>query len=540
MNLVKDAVTKRPFAQLPFMSESTFASFLRDRGLNVWPRGIPSFVDSHLIDRLAAPSGDFHPFQIWPISQVFRELELQIDAGISHWGLDPVGLKDYIDRNWPSRAKVLTKFPKSKDCLEFNSQVLPLLLWLEPHFVPVIHGSRPRLLRLMNTPRLMWHKWQSSSRLEDLLDKHSISIEHLSEWREKILSQAYLSDPSPDLYLLLRSMPIEQRQRLRGSLRLAYDLYEIAEIVRLFLEQVTNQPVTKEWGPTDSPGMPWVERNYGSQPQFGEPPFLRQVIRSYGLDPAYRARWLVEGATEEGFIVRYAERLGADIREFVSIRDFGGDGAFQKKQAAIDSDLEAARREQCFVTLTFDDEPATRRRLDGLLNKGLVNLPFTLNEPDFELENFTIDQLVTVATNWASDLKKPINMCPAELTQRVEGRICQKGIDFQKALNDVLCTAGEEYKLSKGIEWGERLADHISLLREQQAEAGEYSVGTLSKIEQQTLRILGDSEPAINYPLSIKKLNPNFLEIVNSSPNKALETNRRAGCESTLVHGCGG
>ena len=266
MNLIGEAISRRPFPQIPFMSELAFSTFLRDRGFNIGTSGIRLIVASGIIDKLNAPTGDFHPFQIWPISHVFRRLDLQMHAGISYWGSGPVGLKDYIDRNWPSRAKFLTEFSKSEDCLVFNSRVLPLLLWLEPHFVPIIHGSRPGLLRLVNAKRLLWHRWKSSSRLEDLLDKHSISMEEISVWRDKVLFQAYLADPSPDLYLLLRSMPIEQRQRLKGSLRLAYDLYEIAEIVRLFLEQISNQPVTKEWGPTEPPDTPWVERVYGANP----------------------------------------------------------------------------------------------------------------------------------------------------------------------------------------------------------------------------------------------------------------------------------
>ena len=400
MNLVGEAISKRPFPQIPFKSELAFSSFLSDRGFNLGTSGIRSIVASGVIDKLNAPTGDFHPFQIWPISQLSRNFQFELGSGVGRCGLDPDSLKKYLDSVWSSHSKALTDFPKSDACRTFNCQILPLLLWLESHFVPVIHGSRPGLLRLVNNQRLMWHRWKESSRPEDLLDKHSISVEQLTGWRDKVLFQAYLADPSPDLYLLLRSMPIEQRQRLKGSLRLAYDLYEIAEVVRLFLEQVSNQPVTKEWGSTDSPDTPWVEGIYGSQPQFGAPAFLRQVVRDFGLDPAKRTRWLVEGATEKGFIMKYAEGLGADIGEFVSIRDFGGDGAFQKKQPAIDSDLEAAKAEQCFVTLTFDDEPGTRKRLEGLLNRGLVNLPFALSEPDFELENFTIDQLVAVAANW--------------------------------------------------------------------------------------------------------------------------------------------
>ena len=282
MNLVEEATSARPFPQIPFMSELAFSSHLRDRGLSLGTSGIRSIVASGIIDELNAPTGDFHPFQIWPISQLYRSLQIDLDSGVGHFGLDPNCLQKYMDSVWSNSSKALTDFPKSDACRTFNCQILPLLLWLESHFVPVIHGSRPGLLHLANAPRLMWHRWKSTSRLEDLLDRHSISTEQIAKWRDRVLFQAYLADPSPDLYLLLRSMPIEQRQGLKGSLRLAYDLYEIAEIVRLFLEQVSNQPVTKEWGPTDSPDTPWVERIYGSQPQFGAPAFLRGCLKSGG------------------------------------------------------------------------------------------------------------------------------------------------------------------------------------------------------------------------------------------------------------------
>ena len=364
---------------------------------------------------------------------------MPLDSGVSYWGLDTAGLKKCIDLNWPRRAKFLVDFPKSDACLEFNSKILPLLLWLESHFLPIIRGPRPGVITLTSSDLHEWDRWTRCSQLEDLLDMHSISVEQLSDWRVRILSDAHNNDPSPDLYLLLRSIRFEQRNQLKGRTRLVYDLYEIAEIIRLFLEQVSEQPLRKEWDPLGHPNTPWVDEIYGSQPRFGAPAFLRGVIRHYGLDPAYRVRWLVEGQTEEGFIVRYAERLGADIREFVSIRGFGGDGAFKKEQQAIDADLEAARKEECFVTLTFDDEPGTRRRLEGLLNRGLVNLPYMLSGPDFERENFTVDQLVTVAVLWASDLGQPIKLCQAGLTQRVKNPHLSERRGFSKGTQ--LCSS---------------------------------------------------------------------------------------------------
>ena len=522
MNLVKKAVTRRPFPQLPFMSEHDFDSFLQDRGFRVGIAGIRSFVDSGLIETLDAATGDFHPFQIWPISRLFRGLEAQLDVGISHHGLDPDSLKKYLDLNWPYRAQALIDFPKSAACLEFNRQLFPLLLWIESHFLPLVRGPRPGVVTLADSDLYSWRRWTKGSQLGDLLDEHSISIEHLSDWRDKILFDAFVSDPLPDLYLLLRSMPYKQRDRWKGCLRLTYDLYEMVEIIRLLLEQVSEQPVKKERDPTGHPDTKWIERVYGGQPRFGAPGFLRPVVRHYGLDPAYRVRWLVEGETEEGFILRYVERLGANINEFVTIRNFHGDGAFKKQILAIDADLEAAKAEQCFVTLTFDedDKGDARKRVESLMDRELVNFRFALNKPDFERENFTVEQLVTVAVAWASDLQKPIKLPQETLIRMAKNRINEKARDFEQAFNDICHLKGEgfnmkgkRFKLSKGYEWGKRLADHLSDMRESESKADVHSKLYLSKIERQTFFVLRNSQPFINYPLSVKNLDPATLEI---------------------------
>ena len=442
-------------------------------------------------------------------------MEIQLDVGIGHCGLDHARLEKFLRLNWSRRKNDLTDFPRSDLYDEFNRKILPLLLWLESYFLPVVRGPRPGIVHVVGFDAAEWTRWDARSQGPNLLDEHSISIEQLSAWRDKVLFDAFISDPAADLYLLLRSMPFDQRNRFKGRLRLAYDLYEIAEVIRSFLEEVSDKPVVKEWDPNGNPDTPWVKGVYGSQPRFGDPDFLRPVVRHFGLDPAFRMRWLVEGDTEEGFILRYTERLGANIGEFVTIRNFGGDGSFQRHIRAIDADLQAARKEQCFVTLTFDDDSInTRSRLEGLVQNGLVNVPFVLNKPDFELENFTVGQLVSVAATWASDLSKPIKLNQESLAENVSRRITEKKQGFQKAFNSVLCLNGEnQFKLSKGAEWGRRLADCLLETRNSELESGTYSELTLPKIERQVLFILRNSEPFIDYPGSILNLNPTSLEI---------------------------
>ena len=513
MTLLKDALVARPFPQLRLLSEWEFASFLRDRGFDVGIGGLNSFVESGLIERLGNEAEAFHPFQVWPISELFRLLETKLDVGMNHYGLNPEGLKRFIDLNWDRHAEHLVNFPKSSACLEFNEQIFPLLLWLESYFLPSIRGVTTLDAGASSSA---WHEWRMTCDIQDWLTKHSISIERLAKWRDSTLFSAHLYDGNSDLYLLLRSVNFAKRDRFKDRLRLAYDLYEIAEITRLFLEQLEDRSHRKEWDPTGHPNTTWVERLYGSQPKFGAPEFLRPLVRSYGLDPAPRVRWIVEGETEEGFILRYAERMGRNIKDYATVANLGGDGAFigNKQIPALIAYLESARDEQCFASLTFDDSNDASKRMQQLVADGLVSLCYALNRPDFELENFQVAELVSVAMALASESPYPILMDQEQLTREVANRIKKKPKEgFKKALETVLHFHGEKFKLSKGIKWGSRLADYLSDKRDAQVEAQEYSEDALAKIERQVLVVLRGSSPIINVPLSVEKLEANALEI---------------------------
>ena len=238
------------------------------------------------------------------------------------------------------------------------------------------------------------------------------------------------------------------------------------------------------------------------------------MVRHCGLDPAFRVRWLVEGETEEGFIIEYLKSLGAVADEFVTIQRFGGDGAFTKESPAIDAQLRDARKEQCFVTLTFDKSDKARDRVKRLIKVGLVNFPYILNYPDFERANFTVDQLVTIARSWAAELNYDTALWPEDLTEKVEQRLREKGgQDFKKALDAVL-RCHSTFKLSKGHEWGARLADHLIRDGDSEVKKGTYSENNLTKIERQILFVLRNSQPSINYPGSTNKLAPDTLELI--------------------------
>ena len=119
-----------------------------------------------------------------------------------------------------------------------------------------------------------------------------------------------------------------------------------------------------------------------------------------------------------------------------------------------------------------------------------------------------------VAISWAADLGQTVKLNRGTLIQEVEGRIKDKKENFHKAFNSVLYLNGESFKLGKGRQWGKRLSSMLVDKRISEIKNGGYSEQALSKVERQVLYILRNSQPEIDYPLSIVHLNAGNLEIM--------------------------
>ena len=505
MSLNTEAHAYRPFPQLSLMSERGFASFLESRNLGIGTKGIQALVDYGVIKRIGNSPVCFHPFHIWPVQGALQQMLINLAPVIRNYSFDAAAIHEFIDlakEAWDQRLQELEKV--AGDSL-FNRKMLDLLLQVEQYYIPIIRR------RLRNVDPATWHEWREQTEPKKWLHEYSLSLESIVAWRRGVLMSALDHDPAPNHYLLFRSMPFEKREKFRGPLLLAYDLYEIAEILRLFLQDVSGGAVTKEWDPTGDVDASWVERLYGTQPRFGEKEFLRPLARNYGLDPTIRVLWLVEGATEEAFIRRYAERLGVDINHYIRLDNAGGDGALISSTKWMTPRLNAAMKDQCFVTITFDESEDSRRQARILTDRKQINLPYALCRPDFERDNFTTAQLVKVACVWVSESTIVPNI--DEVTAIVTKRFQEEKEDFKRAFNSALRELKIPSSIHKGEEWGCRLADYLSNHREQQYLDRVYSEERLSKIEEQILTILQDSQPYIDYPLSIEKLNTMNLEI---------------------------
>ena len=238
---------------------------------------------------------------------------------------------------------------------------------------------------------------------------------------------------------------------------MAHDFYELAEMLRLYIFEVSGEQVAKEWDPTGHPDASWVARIYGvKEVKFGSSELMRPLIRQFGLDPSYRVRWLVEGDTEEAFIDTYSNLMGMNMNEYVTFRNFEGDTNFKKRLAVIDQELQTAKEEQCFVTLTFDDTKETRDRLGELQKQGLVTLRYILCDPDFERQNFTAYELTEVVFAWASDECISIPIKKEEFAKELEMRLSANPTptNVARPIKSIFREKSIDFWIDKGMEWG--------------------------------------------------------------------------------------
>lgn len=512
---IQAAYDKVPYPQMPLLSESQLKSALTNRGMRLFPNGLQHLMDSGIIGPLKENPPEFHPFQIWLISKLFSTISINLTGQFSYSGFNLELLYKNLLRQWERLVQDVQGFGHSKAVTEFL-RILPLLFWVESYYFPQVKAARPGIVSFVGSDSDDWIDWRKKQDIRTWLAETGLSIDEVKKWHNNILWEAHNLDPASNWYLLMRSAEYSKREKLQGPLRLAYDFYEIAELLRLYIADVSGEQVSKEWDPTGHTDTYWAKRLYKvDEIKVGSRDLLRPLIREYGLDPSFRVIWLVEGDTEEAFIKTYCDDLGIISAEsYITFRNFKGDTNFQMRLDVLNQELRTAAIEQCFVTLTFDDTPGTRDRIKELQTNDLITVTYALNKPDFERQNFSTSELVDVVYSWADECGVSIPIVSEEFTKEVEAQLSKTPTSLKSVVNKTLFEHSVPFNINKGKEWGERLAKYLGDKRETQFSAGEYSEEVITKVERQILRVLRASEPNINYPLSIEHMNVDLIELL--------------------------
>lgn len=281
---------------------------------------------------------------------------------------------------------------------------------------------------------------------------HAAGLERLEQVRQALCLDSEKLHNDKELLTLLRLAKGRAPLGVEGELGGALLLRVMAEFLRRVSEEVFESELSEE----DEMGSGVVFRqtridNYGSHRLLDQDRSVAQAfVRRFVLDYGVRVRWYVEGATEWGALAVVFE---PHTQSGVELHDLGG-RVVSASRAAFEGNLEMDIQNKIFSFVMIDGD---RRDYINAVKKAaqedkLFGRLF-IQEPDFELANFTHDELEQIIWGIAEENG-------ARLEQREELRQAVLDASSGKEITDcakAVFQGGPLRALSRNQQWGARL-----------------------------------------------------------------------------------
>jgi hypothetical protein len=311
----------------------------------------------------------------------------------------------------------------------------------------------------------------------------TVPLVELERVRGDLVTSAEMVDGNKMLHVLIRLTAFEQRERLRDDIGAAMHYLAMAESIRRAVECALDRHLKEE----DELGFgQWMEGArklvYGSERILDSSPVSRRdFMSSMGLDLGPKVRCYVEGDTE-------LAALSSAVGEGGSIAFINLRGQFAEARGrglmfveSLATDMAAG----VFSIIALDgDRLDNVRAVRKAAQEERMFGPFYVANPDFELENFTVPELVSVAIEVRREEGVIDLPNEAELIRRVGG--ITSGKEFFAALRGTSCEG-----IDKGERWGTALMKYA--LNNERLPAGHgkaEQVRQVIKIAQMILRSL--------------------------------------------------
>lgn len=351
----------------------------------------------------------YHPHQMFRVTKVLNSCVQNIS--FSDFTVRE-NLGDIIQSDLTRSLKALRQ--NEVEYLKF----FHLFCIIEDRYLPRWRGSR-YMLRLTSygmgrskedNNLQLWQRWIEQSDVNSIIEKTLMSIEEIKEHRIYLARRGRDIDPNSRFYTLIRHFPNDKRLQMRDEALLAWDYYEASEMLKWFIEDVTEekQPHTDDLDVHSE----WKKAIYGiesSEVDYESGNILRRVLSEYTVDPVYKVLLIVEGESEGIFVKAWCELNKIDLPLFgiqLLIMD-GIDDLKTKRprQAAIQ-----AKADNAAVRVVVDDDEGhdSSGTLQKWVDEGIIDNIFQvsdltgLNSPiggliwphSFEEDNFTLDELI--------------------------------------------------------------------------------------------------------------------------------------------------
>ncbi len=389
----------------------------------------------------------FHPFRCYILYQICNSLKFNyssIQILLYSKGFDEL-ITRYINRfnDWSSKKEISLLF-------KYWNYVTSLAVISEPGVHNIIFNKVT---------------WDISDSFESIIYRlgilrekvkklfQTIGEEHIEYYRDEICTDAETIDPNKNLHLIIRLMKSNERKGLKGHISLAILFLTMAECLRRNLENTFQRKYPEE----DECGFGEVFRSAklllqsSTRVLDGDRVVANQFLRRFGLDYGIRINVYVEGNTE-------FEVLNSEFSTNSSVLIINLRGRFKEKQGKGVSFRESLRNDiksKIFSLILLDgDVSENYRAVRKAAELNEICGMFFVSKPDFEFQNFKIDELTEIAFQLA--VKKGLkNHSLNELKKNTDKAKSAK--EFFKILHDI---SPFFLSITKGGNWGKELVKY--------------------------------------------------------------------------------
>ena len=389
----------------------------------------------------------FHPFRCYVLYHIYNKLKLNFLS--EQTLLNAKGFDRLISLHVESYNYWLSKKDTSL-LLKYWNYITSIAVISEPS----VH-------------RIIFNKvtWDIADNYKSILDRLKIIREkvvklfqtigevHIECYRDEICTDAEIIDSNKYLHLIIRLMKSDEREKLKGHISSVILFLTMAECLRRNLELAFQ----KEYPEEDECGFGEVFRDAKLLLQGttrvldGNRVVANQFLRRFGLDYGIRINIYVEGTTE-------FEALNSEFSTNSSVSIINLRGQFKEKQGKGVSFRESLRNDikfKIFSLILLDgDVSENYRAVQKATELDEICGMFFVSKPDFEFQNFKIDELTEVAFQLA--VKKGLEGSLLEKLKK-ETKKAKSAKEFFKILHNQLSIFRS---VSKGAEWGKALVEY--------------------------------------------------------------------------------
>ena len=405
----------------------------------------------------------YHPYQIFRLHEVNRQSIWSIK--LPNYSLSEGFENEMRGSISEILGRRLASLRQSEDS---QLKILALLLLIEDRYLPDIRGWSTSYPSDILRPEITknWYEWAETFDPNLVLQESGFTIEEIKQIRHDFAMQGHIVDPNSNWYLVIRYATYEWRGKLKNEVLLAWDYYEVVEMLRQFLTDLTGayQPGVDDLVALGNSN--WKKRVYGiaaEQIDFYRGNALPGLLRQFGLDPRIKVLFVVEGDSEMAFVERWCERKGIDLN-YLAVRQVTLDGVSGLKNRRVRQYLHDALADGACTILAVDEEQDAAEVLQQLVQENLIERVFDVADlrrqdrlaigailwkPCFEDANFTFDELLEAWLN-VIDASQSDPMVDGErLRQEVRERYDSRGKSAIKSIEEVAAHSHPHLPFSK-------------------------------------------------------------------------------------------